>query len=223
MTIKTQILNGTITQIIQPTDPISAIWLPIGLIAVTSLVAIISFWYNRRTHQILKTELESKIKPNLLVKDYHWYRNDNKIGVSSAIENLGTVPARNTIVYNYIKSQEPSLRELISNENKNEKIKSNVFRLDTVLPNFTINYISSKTADENSGEWYLATWIEYDYLNNKHEEVIHVFKFRTDTRTVYAYGQPPTVRLIRSYDEFTIKRERKEWNSLMSGKGGASF
>ena len=192
--------------------------LTVALISATLLVAGITFWYNRKTHNVLKTELESKIKPNLLFDNYSWRVGKNKeIGIWAQIQNLGTVSARNVKVYNYLKPTEFKLNELISNEVENHKIKSDYFELNTILPNFIINYNSSKNVAHSTGEHYITIWLEYDYLNDKHEEIIHIFKFRTNISYSYPFGAPPKTRLIRSYDDQDIQDARKRWKDEKSG------
>lgn len=216
-----QIPNGTyqLFQTVQISDPntILLVIVTIALVLSTLIVAVVTHRGNKETNRqtresnkILRLEIESRFRPILVFEnvDHYVENKTNKILFGGYLKNFGSVPARNIQCYNFKSKTEITLDELIIYEHQGEdNIKKRMYEMGALFPNVSLFYTSSESFDENSQYWTIAIWLEYEFLDDKKEEIIHIFSVDTTTNVI-----PPPVGafLVKSFTDVEIRKARDD-------------
>lgn len=221
-----QIPNGThqLIQTVQVSDPntILLVIVTTALAIATLIVAFVTHRGNKETNRqtresnkILRLEIESRFRPTLVFENVgHWVgKKDNKIVFGGYLKNFGSVPARNIQCYNFKRKTEITLDELITYEHQGEdNIKKRMYEMGALFPNASLFYTSSESFDENSQYWNLAIWLEYEFLDDKKEETIHIFSISTTTMEL---PRPVEAFLVKSFTDVEIKKARDDHDRRM--------
>lgn len=176
--IETQIINGTINQVVQTDD----FWVSLALVLGTLAVAGITLWgvwtTNKRTresneqlkksNELLEMELRSKFRPVFFFKNFKVARYaSGKITIHTDLFYYGDVPIRKVITYSQRTNNEKLIHIL---KEKND--------LRTSMPRGTIQskaYIPFEEvisyANDEQQELRYFIWFEFSVFNKKEESV----------------------------------------------------
>lgn len=210
--IPIQIINGTKEIIISTTDSVSSFWLPLFLVAVTSIIAIITFYYNRKlydenkqSNELLRTELKAKLKPLLrftksstnLIKENENY----KIEFHVIMQNIGEVPMRKIRLIDW-KSKNKEICHLVK-----EKKTNTYLSVDTLQQGANHEFMFPIHWDKDESEAFYVLWFEYVFLKTE-ERIVAVFKITAGRENLEHSW----------FVEDDILEAEKEWQDEKSGK-----
>lgn len=184
MVTETQIINGTVNQTILTTDPVTSFYLPLALVAVTSIIAIITFVYNRKAYHetkksndLLMLELQAKYTPRIAIHDSNIQYESDKTNVAKfkcKIRNVGSVTLSEIKIAHDIDTRKKMLEELIKKE---KEIWENTREYDSAInPEVTLTDYNFKFKESSKKEIWITLWFKFKVLNES-KELIYQIRF----------------------------------------------
>ena len=217
--IPIQIPNGTHQVIIQVSDK-NTIWLVIATIVLaigTCAIAWITYNGNkesnrltRESNDLLKLEIKNKIRPDLQVVNF----SPEPLGESKTVKyypnivNYGTVSAHSIRIYINSFRKVDDLTDIIKDENE---IKRSVFMpYGSLLPTKPLRFNSPVEYPLDGIERRIIVWIEYEFLENNHDEVIFNIGLKNEQYLDHVY-----------YSNSDIIKAREKWRKFKAGETSA--
>ena len=203
---------------------IMTVTVTVGILLVTWRSMRRSNKLTQESNDLLRTELEARVKPVLIIENdnrgMHRADNSEKYRLFGEILNSGSVPARNVTLYDYIKDSEIKLDELVRHENE---IKRSSRELGSIVQDHPLPFSSNKSFDIHAErDHQIAIWLEYDFLDEKKEEVIHIFEIEAGQMVSLA-PNPKHSFYLHTYVDNDIKEAIQHWKDLQSGVSTAGF
>jgi len=204
--IPLQILNSTQNSPIDFMQSDTVI--QIALVGATISIALVSWYYMRKTNQntekqlkLTQKEIGSRLRAELqiIIQESNLTKQDNEqIGmIRIAITNTGTISARKVKVHFKDPTSSLDLSQLIRDE---DEIKRSHFPVaGSIQPQLTAKDIIHRTTLNEPKVYEIAVWVTYDYADVMDMEFIQIIKIN---------GQHSELGSI--YEKSDIDEARKE-------------